>query len=175
MANDFKAAAERKRKMAEERRRREEEERQKGETVEGQGSTAPAENEGTESAEPIVEEPAAPVETEAAAETAEEPVPDVTPEPTAEVPEEKSSDEPNKAAVQNVQPEEAEDDRVCAKLRKMYAAPRYNRFDGENKKRFSAMIKPSLVQKMNEDKEEGRIKSPNDLINVLLEIYYGEE
>lgn len=70
---------------------------------------------------------------------------------------------------------EPEGERVADILRRMYAAPRYSRVGGETKARFSALIKPSLRAKMDEDAKAGKIKSPNDLINVLLEIYYGEE
>ena len=71
--------------------------------------------------------------------------------------------------------EEPAGERVADILREMYAAPRYSRVGGETKTRFSALIKPSLRAKMDEDAKAGKIKSPNDLINVLLEIYYGEE
>ncbi len=68
--------------------------------------------------------------------------------------------------------EDQENEKISSVLRRMYNAPRH--IDRETKTRFSALIKPSLRKKMDEDAKEGRIKSPNDLINVLLEIYYGE-
>lgn len=57
-------------------------------------------------------------------------------------------------------------------------ADRYSatRSDGEGKSvRFSALIKPSLIKKMDADIRNKRIKSRNDLLNFLLEQYYGDD
>lgn len=117
-------------------------------------------------------------------------------EKTDDQPKEESAEKKNEAAVvepaetkqeeevpveEEVQEEKVQEkeapagERIADILREMYAAPRYSRVGGETKTRFSALIKPSLRAKMDEDAKAGKIKSPNDLINVLLEIYYGEE
>lgn len=103
---------------------------------------------------------------EVQAEEAENTVETPADEPVKEVPAETPVQEENAE-------ENQEEEKISDILRRMYAAPRH--YDPETKERFSALIKPSLRQKMEEDRKEKRIKSPNDLINTLLEIYYGDE
>ena len=91
-----------------------------------------------------------------------------------------ASEDEHVEEIADVQPEEPADEvhkggKIATALRNLYEAPRYSRVDGEKKERFSALIKPSLREKMEADRKAGIIKSPNDLINVLLEIYYGED
>ena len=47
------------------------------------------------------------------------------------------------------------------------------RYERRNVK-INAMITPSLSKKMDESLEKGEIRSKNDLINQLLEMYYAE-
>lgn len=64
---------------------------------------------------------------------------------------------------------------VSAELRRMYASNEHMRFDSEKKSyRYNALIKPSLNKKMERDMRNKNLKSKNDLINFLLEIYYGD-
>lgn len=85
------------------------------------------------------------------------------------------SEAPANALEQNGAPVGERKEKISEALRRLYAAPIYSRISGETKTRFSASIKPSLKEKMAADQAAGKIKSPNDLINVLLEIYYGDE
>lgn len=136
------------------------------------------------SEKPVAEEPAS---EEPAEEKVEEPVvvpEEVQQEPSA--PEEEVPTETETAPVVPEEPAQANDkpatenyefdvEGISEVLLQMYKAPRYSRLKGETKKRFSALIKPSLIDKMREDQAAGRITSPNDLINGLLEIFYGED
>ena len=70
--------------------------------------------------------------------------------------------------------EEKKKQELSELLHHIYSSPRYTRIKGEVKVRFNAVIKPSLVKKMRADQQNERITSPSDLINGLLEIYYGE-
>lgn len=96
-------------------------------------------------------------------------VPEVKGEETEEV-----IEAPAKPVAKELTEEEKEKQALSELLHDLYSSPRYSRLKGETKKRFSALIKPTLIEKMRMDQEEGRITSPNDLINGLLEIYYGE-
>lgn len=102
------------------------------------------------------------------------PVAEETPEITAEPEVKQVAEAPTEPETKELSKEEKEKYELSELLHDLYSSPRYSRLKGETKTRFSALIKPTLIKKMRADQEEGRITSPNDLINGLLEIYYGE-
>jgi len=63
---------------------------------------------------------------------------------------------------------------IAAILQSRYADGKYFRTSEEGKtKTFNGLIKPSLNDRITKDINKKKIKSRNDLINFLLEEYYG--
>ena len=80
------------------------------------------------------------------------------------------------AAPEHTAAQPAEGFDVSAELRRLYASSEHLRFENEKKThRYNALIKPSLNKKMERDMRNKNLKSKNDLINFLLEMYYGVE
>lgn len=63
---------------------------------------------------------------------------------------------------------------VASILQSRYADGRYTRNEEETKsKTYQGLIKPSINERIMKDVSKKKIKSRNDLINFLLEEYYG--
>ena len=63
---------------------------------------------------------------------------------------------------------------VASILQSRYAEARYQRISEEGRtKSFQALLKPSISERLKKDTSKKKIKSANDLINFLLEEYYG--
>ena len=176
--NPFKAAEERKRKKQEEERKR------KQELAAQQGTETPmTEQEPPKQEEPQVQEVAQePVQKESfpVQEDAKQQTPAATvltekeEISTVEQPKETVTT-PKQVPAEPAAPEEPEKLDISAELRRIYASNEHLRFDSEKKTyRYNALIKPSLAKKMDRDMRNKNLKSKNDLINFLLEMYYGE-
>lgn len=72
------------------------------------------------------------------------------------------------------EPKEEEKLDLAAILQSRYADARYQRVSEEGRtKAFQALLKPSVSERLTKDVNKKKIKSRNDLINFLLEEYYG--